>query len=267
MLNRLLVTGAAGGVGSAIRPHLGTLAHKVRLSDIADLGAAEAHEEIVACDLADAQAVHELVKDCDGIIHLGGVSVERPWNDILQANIIGAYNLYEAARNLGKPRIVFASSNHTIGYYPRTTRIDTEVPRRPDSLYGLSKCFGEDLASLYYHKFDIETLNVRIGSCFPKPKDARMMATWLSVDDFMRLMKRAFVAPKLGCTVVYGASANTESWWDNDKSAFLGWVPQDSSEIWREEIEQQAGEIDPDDPAVVYQGGKFVTAGHPDDAE
>ncbi|NWO57515.1 NAD-dependent epimerase/dehydratase family protein [Chromohalobacter israelensis] len=267
MLNRLLVTGAAGGVGSAIRPHLGTLAHKVRLSDIADLGAAEAHEEIAACDLADAQSVHELVKGCDGIIHLGGVSVERPWNDILQANIIGAYNLYEAARNLGKPRIVFASSNHTIGYYPRTTRIDTEVPRRPDSLYGLSKCFGEDLASLYYHKFDIETLNVRIGSCFPKPKDARMMATWLSVDDFMRLMKRAFVAPKLGCTVVYGVSANTESWWDNDKSAFLGWVPQDSSEIWREEIEQQAGEIDPDDPAVVYQGGKFAAAGHPDDAE
>ena len=92
------------------------------------------------------------------------------------------------------------------------------------------------------------------------------MATWLSVDDFMRLMKRALAAPKLGCTVVYGASANTESWWDNDKSAFLGWVPQDSSEIWREEIEQQAGEIDPDDPAVIYQGGKFVAAGHPDDA-
>ncbi|WP_136068727.1 NAD-dependent epimerase/dehydratase family protein [Modicisalibacter radicis] len=265
MLKRLLVTGAAGGVGRAIRPHLQTLAQKVRLSDIADLGQAAEHEELVSCDLADAQAVYELVKECDAIIHLGGVSVEQPWNDILQANIVGAYNLYEAARHLGKPRIVFASSNHTIGYYPRTTRLDTEVPRRPDSLYGLSKCFGEDLASLYYHKFDIETLSVRIGSCFPKPKDTRMMATWLSVDDFMRLMKRAFVAPQLGCTIIYGASANTEQWWDNSKSAFLGWAPQDSSEPWRVEVEGQAGDLDPDDPAVVYQGGKFVAAGHPDD--
>lgn len=265
MLNRLLVTGAAGGVSQAIRPHLSRLAKTVRLSDIADLGEAASHEELVAGDLADAKAVHDLVKDCDAIIHLGGVSVEQPWNDILQANIIGAYNLFEAARHLGKPRIVFASSNHTIGYYPRTTRLDTEVPRRPDSLYGLSKCFGEDLASLYYHKFGIETLSVRIGSCFPKPKDTRMMATWLSVDDFMRLMKRAFIAPKLGCTVVYGASANTEQWWDNSKSAFLGWAPQDSSEPWRAEVEEAAGDIDPRDPAVVYQGGKFVAAGHPDD--
>lgn len=265
MLNRILVTGAAGGVGKAIRPYLDQLAEKVRLSDIAELGEAQPHEELVPCDLADADAVRKLVADCDGIIHLGGVSVEQPWNAILQANIIGAYNLYEAARNLGKPRIVFASSNHTIGFYPRTTRIDTEVPRRPDSLYGLSKCFGEDLASLYYHKFDIETLSVRIGSCFPKPKDTRMMATWLSVEDFMRLMKRAFVAPKLGCTVVYGASANTESWWDNSKSAFLGWAPQDSSEPWRVEVEAEAGGLDPHDPEVVYQGGKFVAAGHPDD--
>lgn len=265
MLNRILVTGAAGGVGKAIRPYLDQLAEKVRLSDIAELGEAQPHEELVSCDLADAQAVHDLVEDCDGIIHLGGVSVERPWNDILQANIIGAYNLYEAARNLGKPRVVFASSNHTIGFYPRTTRIDTEVPRRPDSLYGLSKCFGEDLASLYYHKFDIETLSVRIGSCFPKPKDTRMMATWLSVEDFMRLMKRAFVAPKLGCTVVYGASANTESWWDNSQSGFLGWVPKDSSEVWREEIESRNEKPDINDPAVIFQGGKFTAAGHPDD--
>ncbi|WP_043530356.1 NAD-dependent epimerase/dehydratase family protein [Litchfieldella xinjiangensis] len=266
MLNRLLVTGAAGGVGQAIRPHLKTLAREVRLSDIADLGQAESHEELVPCDLSDAQAVNALVKDCDGIIHLGGVSVEKPWEGILQSNIIGVYNLYEAARNLGKPRIVFASSNHTIGYYERTTRIDTEVPHRPDSLYGVSKCFGEDLASLYYHKFDVETLSVRIGSCFPQPKDTRMMATWLSVEDFMRLMKRAFVAPKLGCTVIYGASANAELWWDNRKAAFLGWAPQDSSDPWRAEVEAQDNDIDPNDPAVIYQGGKFVTVGHPDDA-
>ncbi|MBB3230419.1 NAD-dependent epimerase/dehydratase family protein [Halomonas stenophila] len=265
MLNRILVTGAAGGVGKAIRPHLACLAHRVRLSDVADLGEAAEHEEIVPCDLADARAVNALVADCRGVVHLGGVSVEKPWEGILQSNIIGVYNLYEAARHLGKPRIVFASSNHTIGFYPRTTRIDTRVPHRPDSLYGVSKCFGEDLASLYHDKFGVETLSVRIGSCFPKPADTRMLATWLSVEDFVALLERAFVAPKLDHTVVYGASANAESWWDNSPAAFLGWVPRDSSEPWRAEVEAEAGPIDPDDPAVVYQGGKFVALGHPDD--
>ncbi|MBS9404372.1 NAD(P)-dependent oxidoreductase [Halomonas sp. TRM85114] len=264
MLNRILVTGAAGGLGQALRPHLPRLARRIRLSDVADLGEAADHEELVHADLADTEAVSGLVADCDGVIHLGGMSVETPWESILQANIIGTYNLYEAARQLGKPRVVFASSNHTIGFYPRTTRIDTEVPHRPDSLYGVSKCFGEDLASLYFHKFGIETLSVRIGSCFPKPADARMMATWMSVEDFVSLLERAFVAPKLGNTVVYGASDNQETWWDNSRVAFLGWVPKDSSEPWREEIAQQSVQP-PDDPAVVYQGGKFVTFGHPDD--
>ncbi|MDN3525783.1 NAD(P)-dependent oxidoreductase [Halomonas sabkhae] len=265
MLNRILVTGAAGGLGKAIRPHLARLAHRVRLSDIADLGTAADHEELVPCDLADAEAVRSLVEGCDGVVHLGGVSVEKPWDGILQSNIIGAYNLYEAARNLGKPRIVFASSNHTIGFHPRTTRIDSQCTRRPDSLYGVSKCFGEDLASLYHDKFGVETLSVRIGSCFPKPADTRMLATWLSVEDFVALLERAFVAPRLGYTVVYGVSANNETWWDNSKAAFLGWVPRDSSEPWREEVEAAAGDIDPNDPTVVYQGGKFVAMGHPDD--
>ncbi len=265
MLNRLLVTGAAGGLGQALRPYLSRLARHVRLSDIVELEGAGDHEEIVRCDLSDADGVSALVRDCDGIVHLGGISVESPWQSILQANIIGTYNLYEAARHHGRPRVVFASSNHTIGYYPRTTHIDTDAPRRPDSLYGVSKCFGEDLASLYYHKFNIETLNVRIGSCFPKPADTRMLATWMSVEDFVALLERAFVAPKLGCTVIYGVSNNSERWWDNRKSSFLGWVPKDSSEPWRAETEAATGEIDPDDPAVIYQGGKFASTGHPDD--
>lgn len=266
MLNRLLVTGAAGGVGRAIRPHLSRLAHQVRLSDIADLGEAAEHEEIVPCELSDATAVRRLVAGCDGVLHLGGISVEKPWEGILQANIIGAYNLYEAARHEGKPRIVFASSNHTIGYYPRTTRIDSNVPRRPDSLYGVSKCFGEDLASLYHDKFGVETLSVRIGSCFPKPQDTRMLATWLGLEDLVSLVERAFVAPKLGYTVIYGASDNDEQWWDNRQAAFLGWRPKESSAPWREEVESASGPLDPNDPTVFYQGGKFTATGHPDDA-
>ncbi|MFC3282999.1 NAD-dependent epimerase/dehydratase family protein [Litchfieldella rifensis] len=265
MLNRILVTGAAGGLGSSLRPHLSRLAYHVRLSDIVDLEPADSHEEIVKADLSDMQAVDALVDGCDGIIHLGGVSVERSWDNILPANIMGTYNVYEAARKHGKPRIVFASSNHTIGFYTRDTRLDTEVTHRPDSLYGVSKCFGENLASLYHDKFGMETLSVRIGSCFDKPADTRMMATWLSLRDFVSLLERAFVTPRLAHTVIYGASNNSEQWWDNSKAGFLGWVPQDSSEEWRHETEEKDKNIRADDPAVIYQGGKFTALGHPDD--
>lgn len=265
MINRLLVTGAAGGMGRIIRPHLAKLAHTVRLSDIADLGEAASHEELVPCDLSDAEAVRELIKDCDAIVHLGGVSLEKPWESLLQANIIGTYNLYEAARKLGKPRIVFASSNHTTGYYQRTEVLNAETPHRPDSLYGVTKCFGEDLACLYYHKFGIETLSVRIGWCHPKPTDTRKMAIWMSAEDFVRLVQRAIVTPRLSYTVVYGFSNNSERWWDNSKAAFLGWTPQDNSEPWREEMESSDTSLDPEDPAVIYQGGPFATSGHPDD--
>lgn len=266
MLNRILVTGAAGGLGKSLRPHLSKLAKHVRLSDIADLGTAGEGEELVQADLSDMQAVADLVRDCDGIVHLGGMSVESPWEAILQANIMGTYHLYEAARKQGKPRIVFASSNHTIGFYERSQRIDTQVVQKPDSLYGVSKCFGENLASLYHDKFGVETLSVRIGSCFDKPADTRMMATWLSLEDFVGLLQRAFVTPRLGYTVVYGASDNAETWWDNSHAGFLGWSPKDSSEPWREETEQLDHDIDSSDLAVRYQGGKFTKIGHPDDA-
>lgn len=267
MLNRLLVTGSAGGLGKSLRPHLATLAKHVRLSDIAPLDSAQSHEELVQADLSDKQAVAELVRGCDGIVHLGGMSVESPWDAILSANIAGTYNLYEAARLNGKPRIVFASSNHAIGFYERHQRIDNQVPQRPDSLYGVSKCFGENLASLYYDKFGVETLSVRIGSCFDKPADTRMMATWLSLSDFVSLLTRAFATPRLEHTVVYGASNNAEQWWDNRHAGFLGWVPRDSSEPWRAETEHHDRELDGNDTAVRYHGGKFASIGHPDDRE
>jgi uronate dehydrogenase len=163
------------------------------------------------------------------------------------------------------PRIVFASSNHVVGYYRRDEHIDAVVPPKPDSLYGVSKVFGEAVASMYFSKFGQETLSVRIGSCFEKPANPRMLATWLSSRDFVSLCERAFAAPRLGHTVVYGASANDEQWWDNRHAAFLGWSPKDSSAPWRAEVEEAAGRQDPNDPAVIYQGGGFASAGHPED--
>ncbi len=265
MLRKLLLTGAAGGVGRSIRPLLRDVAESVVLSDIAEIADVGTSESFVQCDLADAKAVSKMMEGIDGVIHLGGVSIERPFDLILQGNIVGLYNLYEAARRHGMPRIVFASSNHVVGYYRRDEFIDSNVPPKPDSLYGVSKVFGEAIASMYFNKFGQETLSVRIGSCFDKPANPRMLATWLSQRDFVALCGRAFAVPMLAHTVIYGASANDEQWWDNRHAAFLGWSPQDSSAQWRAEVESAAGKQDPTDPAVMYQGGAFASAGHPED--
>jgi uronate dehydrogenase len=259
-MQRLLITGAAGGLGSLARRRLTGLAAILRLSDIADLGEPAAHEEIVPCELADFAAVKALVEGCDGIVHFGGVSVERPWAEILPANIAGTYNIYEAARLSGVKRVFFASSNHAIGFYKRETRIDATDPVRPDSLYGVSKCFGEALARYYWDKYGVETAAVRIGSCFPEPKDHRMMATWLSEDDLVALIERVFSAPKLGYATVFGASDNEEQWWDNRCAGFLGWRPKDSSERFRSKIDAKCEKPGPEAPVNRYQGGGFAIA-------
>src|SRR6478736_4661113 len=167
-LPRLLLTGAAGGLGKVLRERLKPYADILRLSDIAGMDAATGPgEEVVPCNLADKQAVDALVAGCDAIVHLGGVSVERPFEEVLEANIKGVFHIYEAARRHGVKRVVFASSNHVIGFYKQSERIDAQVPVRPDGLYGLSKCFGENLSRLYFDRYGIETVCLRIGSSFP----------------------------------------------------------------------------------------------------
>lgn len=264
-MHRLLITGAAGGLGTMLRRSLRGYADILRLSDIADLGTAAEHEELVPCDLGDFAAVRDLVDGVDGIVHLGGVSIEGAFEAILDANFRGTYHIFEAARQTAKPRILFASSNHAIGFHTRETRLDGDSPFRADSIYGVSKCYGEVLARYYFDKFDIESVSVRIGSCYEEPRDRRMLATWLSPADFTSLIKASFDAARTGAAMVYGASANREQWWDNGHAAFLGWQPKDSSEQFRAKIEAATPEPDWQDPAVVYQGGAFAAAGHFED--
>jgi len=258
---RILLTGAAGGLGKVLREKAKPFAQVLRLSDIAPLEpAVDASEEVQPCDLADKQAVHELVAGVDAILHFGGVSVERPFEEILGANISGVFHIYEAARRHGVKRIVFASSNHVIGFYGQDQTIDAHAPRRPDSYYGLSKSYGEDMATFYFDRYGIETVSIRIGSSFPEPHNRRMMSTWLSYDDLTQLIERALFTPRVGHTVVYGMSANREVWWDNHLAAHLGFEARDSSEIFRDKIEAQPMPA-ADDPARLYQGGAFVAAG------
>jgi uronate dehydrogenase len=263
--NRVLLTGAAGALGTQLRQSGQKLGKIVRLSARNACKDLEAHEEDFPADLSDFEAVSNAVKGCDAIIHMGGQGVEAAWNTILNANIVGSYNIYEAARQHGVKRIVYASSVHAIGYYERHETIDGNVPTRPDSLYGVSKTFVENLARYYFDKFGIETVSLRIGSSFPEPTDRRHLITWLSYNDCRQLVEKSLSAERVGFMVAYGMSDNSRAFWDNRTAASLGYAPQDSADDYADKVFAATKQGDPNDPAVRYQGGSFVAAGHFED--
>lgn len=244
-----------------LRERLSPFANVLRVSDRIDIASANAAEEVVICDLADRDAVNQLVQGSDAVVHFGGISLEDRFEPILQSNIVGVFNLYEAVRKHGVKRVVFASSNHVTGFYKQSEKIDVDSPVRPDSLYGISKCFGENLSRFYFDRYGIETVCLRIGSSFPLVRDRRMLATYLSYDDLVELVRCALFAPRVGHTVIFGTSNNSISWWDNSKAAHLGWTPKDSSEPYRAEMEATAVHLAADDIAMQYQGGGFVKLG------
>ncbi|MFO2463517.1 NAD(P)-dependent oxidoreductase [Pseudomonas sp. 15FMM2] len=259
--NRILLTGAAGGLGQILRETLQAHATIIRSTDISPMTPSRgAHDEVISCNLADKAGVDALARDVDVIVHLGGISVERAFEEILEANIRGTFHIYEAARKNAIKRVVFASSNHVTGFYPQDVELDAHVPRRPDGYYALSKAYGEDLAAFYFHRYGIETVSLRIGSSFPQPRNQRMLATWLSHADLDRLVVRALLARDVGHSVVYGVSANRDRWWSNRHAEHLGFVPLDSSEAFRAQIERQPKPAT-DDPDNLFQGGAFTAAG------
>lgn len=258
---RLLLTGAAGNLGRELRPRLKAYCELLRLSHRSDFGPAGPGEEMMMAALGDKSQVMALCEGVDAVVHMGGVSTEKTWESILDANIVGMVNLYEAARAHGVRRIVFASSNHVTGFYRQDQVVTPQHPARPDGFYGLSKAFGENLAQLYWDKHGVETVSLRIGSSFAEPKDRRMLATWLSFDDLERLVVAALTAPVVGHSVIYGMSDNATTFWDNTSARHIGYRPQDSSGQFRSTTEARQPTIDATQPAARYQGGAFVTQG------
>ena len=258
---RLLLTGAAGGLGRVLRPRLKALCDVLRVSDITEMASAAPGEEVVRVPLQDKAAVLALLQDVSAVVHLGGISTEHAFEEILPANIVGTFHLYEAARLQGVKRVVFASSNHVTGFYTQGETIDARMPMRPDGYYGVSKAFGENLAQFYFDRYGIETVSLRIGSCFPEPLDRRQLASWLSYDDLERLVVAALSAPVVGHSVVYGMSDNLQSWWDNTSARHIGYRAMDSVEPYRSSLEVRQPVIDPTDPVAKYQGGIFVAKG------
>lgn len=256
----ILLTGAAGGLGTLMRGLLPAYGYELRLLDVRPI---EGEPDAITADLGDKKALREAVRGVDAVIHLAGISLESSFDKILRANIEGTYNLYEAAREEGVRRVVFASSNHAVGFTPRPVGDDpliaVDTPRRPDTFYGLSKSFGEDLAQFYWDKHGIETVSVRIGSCFLEPSSVRMLSVWMSPGDGARLFHAALTAPAVGHAVVYGSSANTRLWWDLSSARALGYEPQDDSEQYAEKLVAEQGELDPGNPDHANLGGHFCT--------
>lgn len=257
---RIVFTGAAGGVGTMIRPLLSRLYPGLVLTDRVAPADLRADETFVPADLTRADEVAAAVRGAHSIIHFGGYSVEGPWDAVLQANIIGCYNLFEAARQAGVKRIVFASSNHAVGFYRRRKRIGTDVTVRPDSRYGVSKAFGEALGALYADKHGIAVTCLRIGNVGQRPLDVRRLSIWISPEDLVQLIRIGLEHPDVRYEVLYGASDNAASWWDNSRAHKLGYRPTGRAEDHRAHAEAEQARIGPDPVGDLFQGGAFCSA-------
>jgi uronate dehydrogenase len=251
----VLLTGASGALGRQLTKALGALGWRLVLTDIVPFpDTVPGNARFVAADLNDGVTILRLAEGCGMILHFGGVSTEKPFEEVLGANIRGLYHIYEAARR-EKARVLFASSNHSIGFHERTETLDDDTQFLPDGYYGLSKAYGELMGRMYWFKHGVENVNVRIGSCFPEPVDARMLSTWLSYADLARLCIRATLAEKIGSCVIWGASKNGRTYWRHDARGKLGWLPEDSADPYAGQL---GGTVSGNPIQERYQGGAYT---------
>jgi uronate dehydrogenase len=257
IFRRVLLTGASGTIGSCLRAGLRDELEELRLTDLrAPDPPATAPETFVAADLADRDAVFRVVEGVEAVVHLGGVPNEAPFEELVGPNLVGTFNVCDAARRAGVRRVVYASSNRATGFYRVDERLAGDEPPRPDGLYAATKAFGEALARMYSDRFGLEAICVRIGSFWERPAEPRHLHTWLSPGDAVRLFRACLSAPDVDFLTVYGASANSQSWWDLGEAARrLGYEPRDDAERF-------AAEIDDAVPPFRYQGDPFTARGY-----
>ena len=255
----ILITGAAGDVGTRLRKLLKGVYPHIRLSDIRKPADLSADEEFIAADLADYGQVEKITAGIDGVVHLGGHSVEGPWDTIHKSNIVGCYNLFEAAYRAGVKRVVFASSNHAVGFYERSQKIGVDVTVRPDSRYGVSKAFGEALGALYADKHALRVTCIRIGNVNDKPLDKRRLSIWIKPDDLVQLIRIGLEHPDIRFEIFYGVSDNETAWWDNSNTRRFGYRPQGRSEDFRAEAMETQARLGPDLIGDRFQGGPYCS--------
>jgi uronate dehydrogenase len=257
-ISKIVLTGAAGRLGSYLREPLTKLCDTLVSTDIK--GAPEtlyAGETYVQADLADFAAMDALIEGAEMVIHMGAIVDEAPFEELLGPNFVGSYNVWEAASRHGVRRVVYGSSIHAVGMYPKNEFINTEVPHRPDTFYGLAKCFTEDLGRMYWEKRGMESVHMRILSC-AQVNNARALGSWLSYDDLIQLVTRCIETPVTGFSIIYGVSNNDRAPVDNAKASFLGYRPQDNAEQFAEQVLAEEPLMDPQDPNHMRHGGPFA---------
>ena len=258
-LKKLVLTGAGGRLGSYLREPLAGIADELVSTDITeDIGKLYSGEQYIKADLANYDEVDKVLQGADMVVHMGAIADEAPFEELLGPNFVGAYNIWESAFQNGLRRVVYASSIHAVGMYPKNEFIGTEVPHRPDTFYGLAKCFAEDLGRMYWDKRGLESVHMRILSC-AKVTSARALGSWLSYDDLIQLVLRAIDTPVTGFSVVYGVSDNDRAPVDNSKAAFLGYRPKDNAEQFADRVLADEPVMDPQDPGHMCHGGPFAS--------
>lgn len=257
-MKTILMTGAAGRIGTFLRPELRGK-YRLRLSDIVPVADLRPDESFEAADISRMEDALRVTAGVDAVVHFGGQSGEHDWEHILNANIVGFYNTIEAARRNGVKRFLVATSNHAVGFYRCEQTIDHTVYPKPDSRYGVSKVFNEALASLYSDRYGMEIFCMRIGNVNHAPIDRRRLSIWISGRDMAQLVEIGIEHPDVRFEIVYGISDNARAWFDNRNAQRLGYRPQDKSESYAEEIlrrEPAPG----NSPAEIFQGGGHCMA-------
>lgn len=255
---KLVLTGAAGRLGSYLREPLAAMCDTLVSTDIAeDIGTLYPGETYVSADLADMAQIAPVLEGADMVIHFGAIVDEKPFEELLGPNFVGSYNIWEAGYKAGVKRIVYASSIHAVGMYEKSEFIGTDVEHRPDTFYGLAKCFTEDLGRMYWEKRGLESVHLRILSC-AQVNNSRALGSWLSYDDLIQLVTRAIDTPSVGFTIAYGVSANDRAPVDNTSASFLGYRPKDNAEQFAAQILADEGPVDVSDPGQMCHGGPFA---------
>lgn len=258
-MKRVLLTGAGGDVGRRITPMLKAIYPELILSDMVPI-ADTMGLEFRKADVFNADDVAKAVAGVEGIVHLGGFSVEGSWDVIHRANIVGCYNLFDEAHKAGVKRVIFASSNHAVGFYPRHDKIPHDVTVLPDSRYGVSKAFGEALGAFYAMKHGMKVTSLRIGNVNEQPLDVRRLAIMLHPEDLVQLIRIGLEHPDIVYEVLYGASGNTRAWWDNSRAFELGYKPKHNAEDMAAHAEAEQKKAKADPVGDYYQGGTFCAA-------